>query len=143
MAERRYALIGHSHGSSSITYAETAAETAAGITPTDTQYPEGNVLRYGADPTGVSDSSSAFGDVMTAGGFSIYIPSGTYLVSPQSVDATNHILIGSNTTIYCEPGVTVEIPLAAGSVGSPPQANRGAFRFRDVSNCVVYGNNSD
>jgi hypothetical protein len=41
-------------------YARTAAEITASITPTDYSYAPGNVLRYGADPTGVANSSAAF-----------------------------------------------------------------------------------
>lgn len=120
-----------------VTYPETPAETTAGLSVTNTSYPEGNVLRYGADPTGVADSSLAFGGVLEAGGFDIYIPAGTYLVDPDTVDSTDHILIGSNTRIYCEPGVTVRIPDGGGLI-----ANRGFMRFRDVENCVVVGNYS-
>jgi len=38
-----------------------------------------NVLKYGADPTGVADSTSAFLSAQTAGDL-IYIPPGTYLL---------------------------------------------------------------
>lgn len=39
---------------------QTPAEIAAGVTPHNYGYPAGNVLRYGADPTGRSDSTRAF-----------------------------------------------------------------------------------
>jgi hypothetical protein len=42
--------------------ATTAAETAAGVTPTNTGYPPGDVRRYGALLDGASDDSSAFQD---------------------------------------------------------------------------------
>lgn len=41
-------------------YPQSAAEQSAGVTPTNFAYAPGSVLRYGADPTGVSDSSVAF-----------------------------------------------------------------------------------
>lgn len=41
-------------------YPVTGAEAGAGVTPTNFSYPPGNVLRYGADPSGASDSSTAF-----------------------------------------------------------------------------------
>jgi hypothetical protein len=41
-------------------YPRTDAEIAAGITPIHYEYEAGNVLRYGADPTGVQDSTPAF-----------------------------------------------------------------------------------
>lgn len=39
-----------------------------------------NVLDFGADPTGVADSTAAF-NLASAGGVRVYIPSGTYSVS--------------------------------------------------------------
>ena len=41
-------------------YARTAAEIAAGVTPTNYAYPELLVERYGADPTGTNDSGVGF-----------------------------------------------------------------------------------
>lgn len=69
------------------TYSQTQAEIDASVTPTDTSYPPGNVLRYGADPTGTSSSSTAFNEtaavVKEQGGGDVVIPNGTYLLSSQ------------------------------------------------------------
>lgn len=46
-------------------YPQSAAEIAAKVTPTNTQYPPQNVLRYGADPTGTNDSTQAFVSLAT------------------------------------------------------------------------------
>lgn len=46
---------------------QTAAELGAGITPTNLAYPFGDLRRYGADPTGVADSSSAWQSAITLG----------------------------------------------------------------------------
>lgn len=62
-------------------YARTAAEIAASVTPTNFSYPPGNVLRYGADFTGVVDSAAAFlqaRQVATQGSIELLIPGGTY-----------------------------------------------------------------
>jgi hypothetical protein len=77
----------------SIGYPLTAAEQNAvpPATPTNFAYPELNVLRYGADPTGVADSTSAFAAAHavalkyasgTSGplGACIYAPKGKYSV---------------------------------------------------------------
>ena len=40
-------------------YPQTAAEAAAGVTPTNTSYPPGNVFRYGAVADGVADDAPA------------------------------------------------------------------------------------
>lgn len=52
--------------SGSILTAQTALEQAAGIVPTNYTYLPGNPLRYGADPTGVSDSTTAFANAAIA-----------------------------------------------------------------------------
>lgn len=41
-------------------FGRTAAEISAGITPTNYAYPVGSLRRYGGDPTGVADSTTAF-----------------------------------------------------------------------------------
>jgi hypothetical protein len=59
----------------------TAAEIAAGVTPTNYAYAPGDVRRYGADPTGTSASDTALSNAIavcgTAGG-TIRAPAGTY-----------------------------------------------------------------
>ena len=40
-------------------YTRTAAEITAGVTPTNLAYQQGDVRRYGADPTGTTDSTAA------------------------------------------------------------------------------------
>jgi len=61
-------------------YPISAAETAAGVTPTNYGYYYGNVLRYGADPTGIADSTSAFQQAHNANSF-MTIPAGTFLLN--------------------------------------------------------------
>jgi hypothetical protein len=62
-----------------------------------------NVLDFGADPTGVADSSAAF-DAAIADSQKIYVPSGTYIVDTISLpigSGTGLIILGENkeTTI--------------------------------------------
>ena len=64
-----------------------AAERAASVTPASLQFAPGDVRRYGADPSGVRDSTQAFVDanaVATHGGGSIRIPSGQYHYVPTA-----------------------------------------------------------
>lgn len=78
----------------------TASELAANVTPTNFYYPEGNVLRYGADPTGVTLSDTAIlaaiavmaqgstnsGGVGGLGSHTpVYFPSGQYNYSTNSI----------------------------------------------------------
>jgi hypothetical protein len=61
------------------------AEHAAAVIPTSVKFPPGDVRRYGADPTGVRDSTQAFvsaNSVGSRGGGSIRIPSGQYKYAP-------------------------------------------------------------
>ena len=72
------------------------AETAARILPTNYAYAPGNVLRYGADPTGEANSFAAVRNCMKASltGHSVagmgdhgrvYFPRGTYLIEGDGV----------------------------------------------------------
>jgi Pectate lyase superfamily protein len=63
---------------------QTPAEAAAGVFPTlgFTQYYPGNLLRYGADPTGLTDSTQAIQNaiyVSSNGGGAVFAPDGNYL----------------------------------------------------------------
>ena len=67
-------------------YPQTAAELAASVTPTNYGYAPGDVRRYGADPTGVADSTTAINNAIlvalaaTHGGDVIFGP-GDYSVT--------------------------------------------------------------
>ena len=71
-------------------YPQSAAEIAAGVTPSAYQYNYGNVMRYGADPTGEADSSTAFtqaGQVAMVYGGEVYIPApSNYYLMSHNVD---------------------------------------------------------
>lgn len=55
-----------------------------------------NVVDYGADPTGVADSTTAFNDARIAAGDggSICVPQGTYLIDPDAFDWGSRLWIG-------------------------------------------------
>ena len=68
-------------------YKRTAAEIAAGVTPTDTSYPAGDVRRYGADPTGATDARTAIQNAIASNEV-ITFPDGDYLITgAASADA--------------------------------------------------------
>jgi hypothetical protein len=82
--------------------AQTALERAAGITPTNYAYLPGDVRRYGADPTGATDSTPAFRAACfsTYSGWSpdlnkvsVYVPSGKYQI-------TNTVYVRSGICIF-------------------------------------------
>lgn len=79
----------------------TAAEQAAGVKPVNYAYAPGNVLRYGADPTGVNDSTNAFNQAITqasqlgSSSAEVFIPGGTYLVGGLTINANGITFRGS------------------------------------------------
>ena len=76
-------------------WAQTTAETAASITPSNYAYPPGNVLRYGADPTSSSDSSLAISNACLVN-TSVYIPGGTYLCN---ITVTKPVVISGDGSL--------------------------------------------
>ncbi len=65
-------------------YPQTLSEAALAIAPTTTAIPPGNTLRYGADPTGVLDSTVATQNCVTVcgkSGDSTFAPAGTYKIT--------------------------------------------------------------
>lgn len=79
-------------------YAITSTETALGITPSSYVYPPGNVLRYGADPSGVASSGAAFQSAVRSGAAG-FAPRGTYLL-----DGSTAIAIPLAAALTCVPG---------------------------------------
>jgi len=78
-------------------YPITAAEIAAGVTPTDYNYPQGNVLRYGTNiDQGTTDMTAAFQAAIDSHGL-VIVPAGTYLVTGLTL-APNCTLIGEGIT---------------------------------------------
>lgn len=87
---------------------QSAAEAAAGVTPSNYAYAPGNVCRYGADPTGVADSTSAFQQALNsvsyivspttlaeclAQGGEVYIPRGFYkIISTLYLNSNVHLV---------------------------------------------------
>jgi hypothetical protein len=69
-------------------YPRTAVESAAGVTPTNYAYMPGNVLRYGADPTGAANSTTAFTNAVATNSTAI-VPAGTYLLSTTPINRSS------------------------------------------------------
>jgi hypothetical protein len=71
----------------SILYPKTAAEIAAGVIPTNYAYAPGDIRRYGADPTGVADSSPALMSAIAANSdvFDTFEGGGNYLFNSSVI----------------------------------------------------------
>lgn len=77
----------------------TLSEIAAGVTPTNYYYPEGNLLRYGADPTGVNISTTAIQNAINVAnqttGRQVDAPAGTFLTGKINWPGNNISLRGA------------------------------------------------
>jgi hypothetical protein len=91
-----------------------------------------NVLDYGADPTGVADSTQAIKDALTAGGSNcaIYLPTGTYKV-------TSEILVSQDRVHIYGDGVY------ATTIQFAPTANSTCFRFERSGSTINQGSIRD
>jgi hypothetical protein len=82
------------NGAPSRMYPQTAIELAAGVTPVNYSYEPYNVLRYGADPSGVGDSAAAIQSCVNLNGRT-YLPAGIYRTTvPIIVSGTYFELVG-------------------------------------------------
>lgn len=114
-------------------YPLSEAETDAGLTAADvdTNYPVGNVRRYGADPTGATTASeaiqAAIDTMVAAGGGEVLIPSGTYKLT-ESLDArgASEVIIRSDgfATLVQHTNDT-PVMLFGAVTGSLPQRRSG------------------
>lgn len=69
---------------------------------TNNVYPYGNVLRFGADPTGVTDSTTAFQNCHNSGSF-LYIPPGQFLLNQATTTTAFQITKSDFTMVGAGP----------------------------------------
>jgi hypothetical protein len=109
------------------------AETAAGITPKNYDHPPGSVLRYGADPSGVRDSSEAWRDALKANShvFDDHPGGGSYLFTSEvTISRYPVTIVGSAKQIGGGTGGTI-ITLAAAA-----GAGKAVLRTASFASCV-------
>lgn len=71
--------------------------TVTPATPSNSTYIAGNVLLWGADPTGVSDSTTAIQNAISANTV-VYVPAGTYLCGGLVIPSTSgFVMYGDGT----------------------------------------------
>lgn len=105
---------------------QTAEEGSAGVTPSNFAYEPGNLLRYGADPTGAIPSDTAVASCQSAG-YRVYAPRGTYRFdSTIAVKAPGFIGDGPNLTFLRFVGVDA-FTLASNEGISRPQCVISGF----------------
>jgi hypothetical protein len=120
-------LQGGTGSSGSALFAETPAEATAGLTITNFTLPPGNVQRYGADPTGVTDSAPAFTAAFKLTGL-VFVPMGNYLINSTVV------MDISTTSLYGPANLISGLAAGAGTVlsviasGTPEQNTKNTIR---------------
>lgn len=124
--------------------AQTAQETAAGVTPTNLTYAVGNILRYGADPTGSSDSTPAIQAALNVFyqspiGGTITIPSGVYNHTGFNVNGTGIQIIGSGYNAFHDGG-TFAYPCKLNYTGGAGGTMVSFFTTNPTVNAMFSGN---
>lgn len=77
-----------------------------------------NILDYGADPTGVSDSTTAIQTALDDN-LVIYVPTGTYLVSTINIPHANNVRIfGDGMALSILKGNTASVPVISQAITS-------------------------
>lgn len=88
-------------GASETRFAISAQEVAAGVIPTNYNYPWGHILRYGAANNGTTADTAAFTAMLAAHPGSAYVPY-------TGVDwITGKLTLPANTRLTLEPGVVI------------------------------------
>lgn len=101
---------------------------------------EKSVLDYGADPTGVANSTAAFNNAFAAG--PVVVPFGKYLVSNITVPPRGYIR-GNAPLGYVDdnPSGTSSKPVLMASAGSAaPIFNMGNAQFATIEGLYLFGN---
>jgi hypothetical protein len=89
-----------------------------------------NVLDFGADPTGVADSTTALNNALAAGN-NIYIPSGTYKITSISMPNKQVIVSGDHY------GGTILNTSGAVGIDFQHVANDNSSRFSQLNNLQI------
>jgi hypothetical protein len=140
-------------------YPQTAAEIAAGVLPTNYFYPPGNVLRYGADPTGNAATATAttlaINNALRITNQAVYFPPGIYCINGVINVSAYSTLRGEALKLY--PNFTTDwqtvvpswgfegstIQYAAGSHGPIFSGGANSEFFGLVIRCGQVRNSSD
>jgi hypothetical protein len=115
-------------------YARTAREISASVTPTNFSYPPGDVRRYGADPTGSIDCTTAINNAQASNTNVYFNQTGTYRIS-QSMSLNRGVTFsfsaGAPLSIDLNKVVSINGQIVAGSyqifTGSGKAQNTGDY----------------
>lgn len=110
-------------------FGRSAAEISAGVTPTNYEFPVGNIRRYGADPTGVALCNAALTEAKAVSK-TVMIPAGTFRV--EAYDLQDLRLIGCNSD-GANYG-TADVSVIQGSGDIFTNANNFSLEFLTIKN---------
>ncbi len=107
----------------------TATEVSASVTPTNYQFAECDPRRYGGDPTGSADSTTALQAAINVASLHDYgqvnLNNGTFKTGTLKIDANNMSIVGPgrlNASTNIPAGGGIFVSLAAGSDATTNQA---------------------
>ena len=126
----------------------TAAEIAAAVTPTDYEYPEGDVRRYGAAIDGTTDTRAEFViadsigvEIIVAGGLEYVIASDLTITNPVRIEASSRVKPSTGATVTFSSAVVIDHNEQAfsgeGAVAlTIPQVVKADWWDRTSSTCI-------
>jgi hypothetical protein len=118
-------------------YPQTPEESTAGVTPIDTSFLPGDVLRYGADMSGSADSAPAINDALLANSV-VFFPPGIYKVDSTINVTGDKTIIGARGGTQSFQAVTLNHTAASGSLFSCVSTQFGGVC---ISNFKIVGGN--
>jgi hypothetical protein len=111
-------------------YPRTASEIAGTVTPTNYEYPPGNVKRYGAVGDGIANDRVAIQNALNVNE-ETFLPSGTYKVNSGLTMRSRTRIIGANKG---------NAQLKAGASGMTVLSISGAHNSIEIRDLEIYGN---
>lgn len=91
-----------------------------------------NILDYGADPTGVADSTAAITAAIAASNC-VYIPQGTFKITSLAINKTNFYMYGCGDSSVLQTTVAANIALTIGNTSSTENVTLRQFKIQGNS----------
>lgn len=91
-----------------------------------------NILDYGADPTGVADSTAAITAAIAASSC-VYIPQGTFKITALSINKTNFYMYGCGDSSVLQTTAAANIAISVGDVSSTENVTLRQFKIQGNS----------
>lgn len=120
-------------------YPQTSGESSAGITPTNYEYPPGNVLRYGTNTTpGTTDMTEAWQNAIDCGEKEIVCPAGDYLVQ-KTTDFSADFPNSDQPCLFVKNKTNMVIRGEGGARVLVNEHAQGIMEMQGCTDCEVVG----